>query len=167
MDSVPLVAVTRGRQPESVHRGAVVVVDPSGRLRYAAGDQALPLYLRSSAKPLQAIPLVESGAADRFDLTERELAVICGSHSGEPMHLDAVRAILAKAGLDEGMLQCGAHPPLDAAQAAALISTGQPPAPIHNNCSGKHAGMLAACRFRDWPVDSYLDPHHPLQRNIA
>ena len=144
-----------------------MVVDPSGRLRYAAGNPALPLYLRSSAKPLQAIPLVESGGADRFDLTERELAVICGSHSGEPMHLEAVRAILAKAGLDEGMLQCGAHPPLDAAQAAVLIRTGQPPQPIHNNCSGKHAGMLAACRFRDWPVDSYLDPRHPLQRNIA
>lgn len=83
------------------------------------------------------------------------------------MHLEAVRAILAKAGLDESKLQCGAHPPLDAAQAAALIRAEQPPEPIHNNCSGKHAGMLAACRFRSWPVDSYLDPHHPLQRDIA
>ncbi len=144
-----------------------MVVDRTDGLRYVAGDPALPLYLRSSAKPLQAIPLVESGGADRLELTERELAVICGSHSGEPMHLEAVRAILAKVRLDEGALQCGAHAPLDAAQAAALIRDGLAPAPIHNNCSGKHAGMLAACRTRGWPVDSYLDPHHPLQREIA
>ena len=167
MDSVPLVVVDRGGHRESVHRGAVAVVDPDGRIRYAAGDPALPLFLRSSAKPLQAIPLVESGGADRYELTERELAVICGSHSGEPMHLEAVRAILAKAGLDEKALQCGAHPPLDPSRAAALIREGRTPGPIHNNCSGKHAGMLAACRTRDWPVDSYLDPDHPLQREIA
>lgn len=144
-----------------------MVVDRTGGLRYAAGNPALPLYLRSSAKPLQAIPLVESGGADALELTERELAVICGSHSGEPMHLEAVRAILAKARLDEGALQCGAPPPLDSTQAAALIRDGLAPAPIHNNCSGKHAGMLAACRAQDWPVDSYLDPRHPLQREIA
>lgn len=167
MDSVPLVVVDRGGRQESIHRGAVAVVDPDGRILYAAGDPALPLFLRSFAKPLQSIPLVESGGADRFELTERELAVICGSHSGEPMHIEAVRAILAKAGLDEKALQCGAHPPLDPTQAAVLIREGRRPEPIHNNCSGKHAGMLAACRTRDWPVDSYLDPDHPLQREIA
>ncbi len=167
MDSVPLVVVDRGRHRESVHRGSVAVVDAAGRLRYAAGDPALPLYLRSSAKPLQAIPLVASGGADELELTERELAVICGSHSGEPMHLEAVRSILAKAGLDEGALQCGAHPPLDPAAAASLVREGRRPDPIHNNCSGKHAGMLAACRTRGWPLDSYLDPQHPLQREIA
>ncbi len=144
-----------------------MVVDRGGRVRYAAGDPDLPLYLRSAAKPLQAIPLVESGGADALGLSDAELAVICGSHAGEPVHLDAVRSILGRAGLDERALQCGAHPPLSAPHAAALARKGDAPTAIHNNCSGKHAGMLAACRSRGWPVDSYRAPEHPLQREIA
>ncbi len=165
--SVPLVRVDRGREQESVHRGAVVVVDAGGRVRYAAGDPDLPLYLRSAAKPLQAIPLVASGGADALGLTEAELAVMCGSHAAEAVHLEAVRGILTKADLSEAALQCGAHPPHDAAQAAALAREGRAPGAIHNNCSGKHAGMLAACRTRNWPVDTYREPDHPLQREIA
>ena len=167
MGSVPLVRVDRGQEQESLHRGAVAVVDRDGRVRYAAGDPALPLYLRSAAKPLQAIPLVEFGGADALGLTDAELAVVCGSHAGEPVHVDAVRSILAKAGLDERALQCGAHLPYSASDAAVLIREGRAPGAIHNNCSGKHAGMLAACRTRGWPVDSYRDPAHPLQREIA
>lgn len=167
MGSAPLLRVDRGGAQESVHRGSVVVADRSGRVRYAAGDPDLPLYLRSAAKPLQAIPLVESGGADALGLTAGELAVICGSHSGEPVHLEAVRAVLAKAGLGEAALRCGAHPPLDAGQAAALVREERRPSAIHNNCSGKHAGMLAACRTRGWPVETYRELDHPLQREIA
>jgi L-asparaginase II len=165
--SIPLIETTRGTARESLHRGAVAVVDRTGRVRYRAGDPELALFLRSSAKPLQALPLVESGAADTLGLTEPELAVICGSHAAEPEHVAAVRSILSKAGLDEGALQCGAHAPGDAAQAAALAREGRSPTAIHNNCSGKHAGMLVACRVRGWPVDSYRAPDHPLQREIA
>ena len=159
--------VTRGTARESLHRGAVAVVDRSGRVRYRAGDPELELFLRSSAKPLQAIPLIESGAVDTFGLGEHEVAVTCGSHSAEPEHLAAVRSILEKAGLDEGALQCGVQPPLDAAQAAALARAGRTPTALHHNCSGKHAGMLATCRAHGWPVDTYRAPDHPVQREIA
>ncbi len=167
MASAPLALVDRGGFPESLHRGAVAVVDPEGRLLYRAGDPDLPCFLRSAAKPLQAIPLVESGAADRLALTDAELAVVCASHAGRPEHLEAVRSILRKADLDESALRCGAHPPLDPREAASLVRQGREPLPLHNNCSGKHAGMLATCRVRGWPVDSYLEPDHPLQREIA
>ena len=150
-----------------MHRVAVAVVDRGGRLRYRAGTAELATYFRSAAKPLQTLPLVESGGADELRLTDEELAVTCGSHAGETVHLRAVRGILSKAGLDESALRCGAHPPADSESAAALIREGHEPAPIHNNCSGKHAGMLAACRHRGWPVESYLEPEHPLQREIA
>jgi len=165
--STPLVETTRGGSRESLHHGAVAVVDAAGRLRYRAGDPDLRLFLRSSAKPLQAIPVIESGAADTLGLTDRELAVVCGSHAAEPMHVAAVRSILSKAGLDDGFLQCGAHPPFDAEQAALLAHAGQAPGPVHNNCSGKHAGMLAVCRVRGWPLDTYRSPEHPLQQEIA
>jgi L-asparaginase II len=144
----------------------VVVADAAGRILFAAGDPDLPLFLRSAAKPFQAVPLVESGAADRVGLTDPELAVVCGSHSGEPVHLDAVRSILSKAGVPERALQCGVTPPLGAVQAAALAAAGRAPEPIHNNCSGKHAGMLAACRVNGWPIETYREPDHPLQRQI-
>jgi L-asparaginase II len=162
-----LVEVRRGSHTESVHRGIVAVVDQTGRLHYKVGPVDFATFLRSSAKPFQALPLVESGGIDALGLTDQELAVICGSHSGEPVHLQAVRAILSKAGLDERALQCGVHAPMDPASARALIRERSSPQPVHNNCSGKHAGMLASCRHRDWPVDSYLRPEHPLQREIA
>ena len=145
----------------------MAVVDRAGRIRYQAGPVELATYFRSAAKPLQALPLVESGGVDALGLTEDELAVTCGSHAGEPAHLRAVRGILAKADLDGGALRCGVHPPVHSESAAELIRQGRPPSPIHNNCSGKHAGMLAASRHRGWPTDSYLAPEHPLQREIA
>ena len=162
-----LAAVERGGRVESVHRGAVAVVDRAGRVRYAAGDPGLPLYLRSACKPLQALPLVEGGGVERFGLTGAELAVICASHAAEPVHLDAVRSILSKIGLDPSALRCGPHVPHDPATAAALVRAGRAPEPIHNNCSGKHAGMLASCRLYEWPTETYLEPAHPLQRRIA
>ena len=165
--SVPLAAVDRGGRVESVHRGTVVVADRDGRVRYLAGDPALPLYLRSACKPLQALPLVEGGGVEKFGLTEPELAVICASHAAEPLHIQAVASILSKIGLDASALRCGPHAPSDPSAAAALTQAGRDPEPIHNNCSGKHAGMLASCRLYGWPTETYLDPGHPLQRRIA
>jgi L-asparaginase II len=167
LDSPPLVEVRRGGRIESLHRGAVAVVDRDGRLLYHAGPPDLATFLRSAAKPLQAIPLVESGAAGALGLTGEELAVVCASHTGRPAHLEAVRSILRKAGLTEAALRCGPHPPGDAGSARALVRDGRDPEPIHNNCSGKHAGMLAGCRHRGWPVETYPAPDHPLQREIA
>jgi len=164
---VPLAAVERGGRVESVHRGTVAVADRDGRLRYLAGDQTLALYLRSACKPLQALPLVEGGGVDKFGLTEAELAVICASHAAEPVHLEAVASILTKIGLDPSALRCGPHAPHDPATAAALAREGRSPEPIHNNCSGKHAGMLASCRLYGWPTGTYLEAAHPLQQRIA
>lgn len=162
----PLAAVRRGALVESVHRGRLAVCDPNGNVLEAVGDHEGYLYARSSAKPLQALPLVLSGAADAFGLTDEELAVACASHNAEEPHLAAVRSILEKAGLTEGDLQSGVHPPLYAPEAAKLIRNGEEPRPIHGNCSGKHAGMLAVCVHEGYETATYREPGHPLQRRI-
>ena len=156
----------RGGIVESLHRGAVAVVDVEGRLRYYIGDPDLVTFLRSSAKPWQALAVVESGAADWFGLTEREIAVVTGSHGGEPFHIEAVRSILSKIGLDEGALACGVHPPLHEETARRMREAGEEPTALHSNCSGKHAGMLATARFLDHPIEGYRDPKHPVQQTI-
>lgn len=161
----PLVEVTRGGRLESEHRGAIAVVDATGQLIAYVGDVELVSYLRSSAKPFQLLPLIDSGAADRFGFTDRELAVIAASHSGEPQHVAAVQSILNKIGLPETALQCGVHPPFNAAAAQAL-SAGQAPSAIHNNCSGKHACMLAQAIDRGLTTHDYLEPDHPIQITI-
>ena len=130
------------------------------------GDPASYVYLRSSAKPFQALPLVFSGAADAFGLTGEELAVACASHSAEPRHLAAVRSILRKAGLSEDDLQSGAHPPMHVPTAARLVRNGEQPRPIHGNCSGKHAGMLAVCAHAGWDPAGYRDAEGPLQKLV-
>jgi L-asparaginase II len=158
--------VRRGDLVENVHRGRVAVCDQRGELVEAVGDAAGYAYARSSAKPFQAIPLVLSGVVDSLGLTGEELAVACASHSAEEPHLAAVRSILRKADLSEGDLQNGAHPPLYAPAAAELARSGEEPAAIHGNCSGKHAGMLALCVHEGWETESYRDPGHPLQRWI-
>jgi L-asparaginase II len=158
--------VRRGDLVENVHRGRVAVCDQRGELVEAVGDVAGYAYARSSAKPFQAIPLVLSGVADSLGLTGEELAVACASHSAEEPHLAAVRSILRKADLSEEDLQNGAHPPLYAPAAAELARSGEEPAAIHGNCSGKHAGMLALCVHEGWETESYRDPEHPLQRWI-
>ncbi len=162
----PLAALWRGPLIESVHRGRTVVCDPAGAVLEATGDPEGYAYVRSSAKPLQALPLVLSGAADALGLTDEELAVVCASHSGEDCHLSAVRSVLDKAGLSEKDLQSGAHPPFHAPAAARLARSGEKPQPIHGNCSGKHAGMLALCVHEGWSLGDYRDPDHPLQRSI-
>ena len=161
-----LVEVTRGRRVESEHRGAIAVVDASGRLSAHVGDVNLVTYLRSSAKPFQLLPLIESGAADRFGFTDAELAVIAGSHSGEPRHVEAVQSILHKIGLSDDALQCGIHAPFNADAAKALKAASREPTILHNNCSGKHAGMLAQAIDRGLSTHDYLEPDHPVQITI-
>lgn len=165
-EDAPLVAVRRGALVESFHRGRLAVCDPGGEVLEAVGDPEAYVYLRSAAKPFQALPLVLSGAADDFGLMDTELAVACASHNAEEPHLAAVRSILKKAGLDESDLQSGAHPPMYGPEAAELAASGEEPRPIHGNCSGKHAGMLAVCVHEGYETLSYRDPGHPLQRNI-
>jgi len=161
-----LVEVWRGGRVESEHRGAIAVVDANGQVIAHVGDVDLVSYLRSSAKPFQLLPLVESGAADRLGFTDAELAVIAGSHSGEPRHVAAVQSILDKVGLSEDALQCGVHMPFNAEAAQALRVAGREPTALHNNCSGKHSGMLAQAVDRGLSIHAYLDPQHPVQVTI-
>lgn len=163
----PLVEVTRGSLVESIHYGALAVVDARGDLVAHAGDPRLKTYLRSSAKPFQLLPLVESGGAEHFGFSDRELAVMAASHAGEPRHVEAVQGILARIGLTEDALQCGAHWPSGAEAALGLYGSGRRPTPIHNNCSGKHAGMLAQAVYHRLSLADYLDPRHPVQLAIA
>ncbi|WP_273887611.1 asparaginase [Rubrobacter naiadicus] len=165
-EDVPLATVTRGPLVESVHRGRFVFCDPSGEVLEAVGDPEVPVYPRSSAKPFQALPLLVSGAADRFGLGEEEIAVVCSSHSGEEAHVEAVRSVLRKAGLGEEDLGNGAHPPLYGPAAEALARSRERPRPVHGNCSGKHAGMLALCVHRGWDVAGYKELEHPVQRGV-
>lgn len=162
----PLAALWRGTIIESVHRGRAVFCDPAGVILEAIGDPEGYVYVRSSAKPFQALPLILSGAAEALGLNNEEVAVVCASHSGEDVHLAAVRSVLVKAGLTEEDLQSGFHPPFYAPAAARLSRGGEKPRPIHGNCSGKHAGMLALCVYKGWSLKDYRNPSHPLQRAI-
>ncbi len=163
---VPLVAVWRGDTIESVHHGVIVATDPGGRVVAAAGDPETVTFLRSAAKPFQVIALIESGAADRFGFTNRQIAVMAGSHAGEAVHLAEVRSILDRIDMDESALQCGAHAPFHRPTARELRRRGDEPSVLHNNCSGKHAGMLAFARHIGAPAGDYLDLDHPVQRRI-
>jgi L-asparaginase II len=160
------VDVWRGPLIESTHRVHVAVVDADGRLRAGSGETARPTFARSAIKPIQALPLVEDGAAAKHGFGDRELALCCASHNGEPHHVEGVRAMLERIGLEETALACGPHPPFHGPSAKALDAAGQRPGRIHNNCSGKHAGMLALARFHDWPVAAYNTADHPVQRRM-
>ena len=162
----PRVLTTRGGIVESEHFARYAIVDAAGELLESGGDVEGPTFMRSSAKPLIAATVIAAGAADRYGLTDEELAVAAGSHSGEPYHLAAVRSILAKIGLEETALACGPHPPLHAPSAAALAERGEKPSAIHNNCSGKHAAILALAMHRGAGPQNYLSPDHPAEREI-
>jgi L-asparaginase II len=159
-----LVEVTRGPIVESWHHGSIAVTDVEGTVLAWIGDPSLVTYYRSSSKPLQAVPLVESGAADHFGLTDAEIALACGSHGGEDIHVEAALSILDKIGLTTDALACGVHMPYDQQAARALQEAGGTPSVLHNNCSGKHAGMLALARYHGWPAGGYELPRHPVQR---
>jgi L-asparaginase II len=162
-----LVEVTRGPLVESRHRGAVAVVDAGGAVVLALGDIDAPVFPRSAVKALQALPLVESGAADRLGLGEAELALACASHSGEPVHVATAAAMLAKAGRDGGVLECGAHWPYEPAAARALAAEGGTPSALHNNCSGKHSGFVCLARARGEDPAGYIRPDHPTMRQVT
>ena len=162
----PCVRVTRGAAHESTHRVHVAVADAGGALIGGCGDPGRVAFYRSAAKPLQAVPLVEDGVLDRIGFTERELALCCASHNAEPEHLTLARSILARAGLDERALACGPHPSLRPERVRELWTEGVELGAVHNNCSGKHAGMLALAVARGWPLDGYLEPGHPVQRRM-
>jgi L-asparaginase II len=164
--TVILAEVTRAGAVESVHSGTIAVVDTDGRLVASVGDAETFAYFRSSAKPFQAIPVVESGAADAFGFTPAELALCCASHYAEPHHQRQVQAMLAKIGLDDGALRCGIPLPSDQEEAGRIIAGLVPRSPLQCDCSGKHTGMLATCVHLGYPIDSYLDPDHPAQRAI-
>lgn len=166
-ERTPVVArVRRGAFVESEHRGAVAVSDGSGRLVSRVGNASQITALRSSAKPFQLLPIITSGAADAFGFAPDELAVMAGSHAGRPEHVQAVRSALEKAGVDENALLCGAHVPFDGGAAENLFKAGRLPTPLHNNCSGKHAGMLALAKFLGEPLGSYLNPDGAAQKAI-
>lgn len=166
-DFALLAVVTRGDVNESHHLGDLVIANADGHVLSAVGNPARVAYFRSSQKPLQALAVVQTGAADRFGLTETELSICCASHSGSRMHVTTVQGILDKLGLDPSALQCGVHDPGDSAERTRLIRAGEAPSPLHNNCSGKHAGMLASTLALGAPVASYLDRDHPLQQLTA
>jgi len=159
-----VVEVLRGARVESRHRGAGAVVDADGAVVLAFGEIDEPVFPRSAVKALQSLPLVESGAADTLQLSEAEIALACASHSGAPMHVETAAAMLAKAGLDAASLACGAHWPLGEDASRALSRAGQAPSPLHNNCSGKHAGFLCLACASGWEAKGYQQAGHPVQR---
>lgn len=160
------VEVLRGTVVESRHRVHVAVVDAAGRLRAWAGDPDRVTFARSAIKPLQALPLLEDGVARDFELTGREIALCCASHSGEPHHVEIAAAILDKVEAGEDALACGPHAPFHRPSAMALRARGLEATRLHNNCSGKHAGMLALARFHGWPLGGYHRADHPVQRRM-
>lgn len=166
MDDPILVEALRGGLVESRHRGAVAVCDADGREVFALGDVSAPVFPRSAIKALQALPLLESGAADRFSLTEAEIALACSSHSGEPFHAATALAMLQKCGRDEGALECGVHWSFQAPIMRAMAAAGDKPGALHNNCSGKHAGFVClSCAMGVAPA-GYVAAEHPVQRRV-
>lgn len=163
----PVVArVTRAGRAESIHRGFGAVCGPEGGPLGGFGDPETPVFWRSAAKPFQALPFFEAGGDRAFGLTRDEAALSCASHSGEPAHVAAARSMLAKGGFSAADLRCGIHAPYDGASAAALARAGEAATALHNNCSGKHAAMLLACRLFGFDPRDYDEPDHPLQRAI-
>src|SRR6187549_4012623 len=163
----PLVEVKRGAITESRHRGHIVVAEPDGHVVALLGAPHDVTFLRSSAKPFQALPLLVTGAAERFGFTDREVALACGSHNGEPIHTELAASMLRKIGLTADALKCGVHEPYSAEVANALKQRGEAPNVLQNNCSGKHAGMLALALHLGAPTETYDDPANPVQLAIG
>ena len=166
MENPVLVEVMRGNTVESRHRGAVAVMDGDGATVLVIGDVERPVFPRSAVKAIQALPLVESGAADAYGFGQRELALACASHSGETEHAALAAAMLSKAGLDESALECGAHWPTRQEAALDLAAGGKTPSPLHNNCSGKHAGFLCTCRHVGLDHRGYVSAGHGAQQAV-
>jgi L-asparaginase II len=167
MTNPVLIEVTRGPLVECVHRGTLAVVSAAGEIAVSLGAVDHPVFPRSAVKGLQAMPLIETGAADAFGLRPGHIALAAASHAGTERHVAVARDMLARAGLNESALACGVHPPLDEAAARALWATGQRPGVLHHNCSGKHAGMLATARYMREDIDEYWSLEHPVQQRIG
>ncbi len=160
-----LATIRRGTAVEAIIRGHVVVANAAGHVLASAGDPGAATTVRSCAKPLQALPLVRV-AAPRLGVSDAEVAIACASHSGEPVHVEVVRGLLGRAGVTEALLSCGPQLPMHEPSARAVLAAGHQPAAVTNNCSGKHAGMLAVCVVRGWPTRGYALAEHPLQTEI-
>ena len=162
-----LVEVTRGNTVESRHRGIVAVAVAGGAVVAAWGDAERAVFPRSAVKPLQALPLIETGAARGFALGDAEIALACASHNGEPEHVAGVGAWLERVGLGAGDLECGAQAPIDKEAALALVRAGDAPSTLTNNCSGKHAGFLTTARHLGEATAGYIEPVHAVQRRVT
>lgn len=158
--------VLRGDRIESVHTGEAVVCDSEGEIIFSTGRPEYSTYMRSSIKPFQAYPLINSGAAGAFHLDPKEIALCCASHNGETIHVGIVGDLQERTGLKEEMLRCGVHPPLDSDAAESLFRSNLDLTQNHNNCSGKHTGMLLSAKHQGFPLDDYIRPDHPIQRQI-
>ena len=166
MESAILAQVIRGETVESIHRGHLMVADGDGKMLFGLGDPETVTFWRSSAKAFQAIPFLTSGAADAFGYSEKEIALACGSHSGEPMHVETAAKMLERINLSETDLRCGTHLPFDEKRAAEMLRNSEEPTQLHNNCSGKHAAMLAFCKHSNAHIETYEQLEHPLQKAI-
>ncbi len=162
-----VVGVVRGKETESTHAIHAVIARDDGSLVASHGDPQRPTFPRSAVKSIQTLALLESGAADRFGFTPSELALACSSHAGTPLHVETARSMLDKAGFEPGSLECGAHWPLEEASARALARVADEPSPLHNNCSGKHAGFLAVARHLGLDTKGYVTPDHPVQKRVT
>lgn len=162
-----LIKVKRSVLTEREHSGFILVVDKNEKIISQVGNtDNFPIFLRSCAKPFQALPVITSGAYSKFNFSPKELAICCASHSAANEHLEIIRKIFNKTGLNEKCLQCGIHEPFDIETRNHLIKYSLKVSQIHNNCSGKHVGMLAACISNGWNIENYLDFDHPLQKEI-
>ena len=162
----PIFELTRGAIVETIHYGAIAIVNATGELVASYGDPNTVTYLRSSAKPIQALSFIENGGQEYYNLTPREIALICASHSGTDEHVAVLLGIQQKAGVSESDLLCGTHSPLDKTTDEALRERGEKPTPNRHNCSGKHSGMLAYARMLGQPAADYINPQHPVQQRI-
>jgi L-asparaginase II len=162
----PLFELTRGSVTESTHYGHIAIVDSNGNLLHSQGDPHTVAFLRSSAKPFQTLPFVEQGGAEHFHYTAAEIALSCASHETSQLHLDTIQGMQLKVGIHESDLQCGPHLPSDAHKLREVIKHDLQPTSNFNNCSGKHTTMLAFAKMRGLPLENYLDPSHPIQREI-
>jgi len=162
----PIFALTRGKIIESLHYGAVAVVDVYGHLIASYGDPSTLTFLRSAAKPIQVLAFLEEGGQSQYALTTREIALMCASHSGTDGHYEIAKSIAQKMGVNEGDLLCGVHLPIHKGTTDRMRLRGEQPTPFRHNCSGKHLGMLGFARLKGYPLDDYINPDHPVQQQI-
>ena len=165
-DVKPVVEATRGAVVESIHYGAITIVDVHGNIVASHGNPATVTFLRSTSKPFQALPFVEMGGPEHYGLTERELAIMCASHIGTDEHVQVIESIQKKVGIREENLLCGTHPPSHKPTREAMLLRGEAPTPNRHNCSGKHSGFIAQALLRSLPIEDYINPDHEIQKTI-